>query len=167
MKSITIRDAGLVDLANIQDLAEKTWWPTYSSILSPEQIRFMLEAIYSSEAMEKVIRDGTQQFILLSDEHRNQGFAAYGARKENPSIYKLHKIYILPENQGKGYGRLLIDEVCSRIKAKGFYTLDLNVNRYNPAKAFYEKIGFKVIYEENVPIGPYWMNDYVMRLNLK
>jgi diamine N-acetyltransferase len=41
--------------------------------------------------------------------------------------------------------------------------LDLNVNRHNPAKSFYEKIGFTVLREEDVPIGPYWMNDYVMR----
>jgi ribosomal protein S18 acetylase RimI-like enzyme len=40
----------------------------------------------------------------------------------------------------------------------------LNVNRYNPAKDFYEKLGFKIILEEDIPIGQYWMNDYVMRL---
>jgi len=167
MNSPTIRDAGVADLTIIQNLAEKTWWPTYSAILTPEQIRYMLQTIYSSAAMEKVIRDGSQQFILLSDEHADQGFASYGPRKEDQTIFKLHKLYILPGNQGKGYGRLLIDEVCRRIEARGSSTLDLNVNRYNPAKTFYEKIGFTVIYEEDVPIGPYWMNDYVMRLNLK
>jgi ribosomal protein S18 acetylase RimI-like enzyme len=44
------------------------------------------------------------------------------------------------------------------------HVLDLNVNRNNQAKHFYEKIGFNVIREEDIPIGPYWMNDYVMRI---
>ena len=45
----------------------------------------------------------------------------------------------------------------------GKETLDLNVNRHNKAKNFYEKMGFQVAYEEDIPIGKYWMNDYVMR----
>jgi diamine N-acetyltransferase len=167
MSSPLIRDASLSDLALIQDLAEKIWWPTYSPIITPEQIRFMLDFIYSHEAMEKVMNDGSQKFLLLSDERGAQAFASYGPRKEDPSIYKLHKIYVLPENQGKGYGKRLIDEVCQRIQQKGSHILDLNVNRDNPAKLFYEKVGFKIIYEEDVPIGPYWMNDYVMRLEIE
>lgn len=166
MKNALIRDAGVADIAVIQDLAEKTWWPTYSSIVSVEQNRYMLDVIYSVEALSKVIREGSQNFLILSDEHGDQAFASYGKRKEDSTIYKLHKIYVLPNNQGKGYGKMLIDEVCRRIQTDDSHFLDLNVNRLNSAKTFYEKLGFKVIYEEDVPIGPYWMNDYVMRLDL-
>jgi ribosomal protein S18 acetylase RimI-like enzyme len=42
----------------------------------------------------------------------------------------------------------------------------LNVNRNNEAKEFYKKLGFKIIREEDIPIGQYWMNDYVMRLTI-
>ena len=45
--------------------------------------------------------------------------------------------------------------------------LDLNVNRHNQAQEFYKKLGFKIIREEDVPVGQYFMNDYVMRLNLE
>ena len=44
---------------------------------------------------------------------------------------------------------------------------DLNVNRHNPALAFYERLGFQQHREEDIPIGPYWMNDYVMRKELR
>ena len=37
------------------------------------------------------------------------------------------------------------------------------MNKYNKAKTFYESCGYHVHYEEDIPIGPYWMNDYVMR----
>ena len=127
----------------------------------------MLDYIYSTRMLTEVMTDGSQTFILLADERGPQGFASYGARKDDASIYKLHKLYVLPENHGKGFGRMLIDEVKKRIKTTGISTLDLNVNRHNPAKTFYEKLGFKIVYEEDVPIGPYFMNDFVMRLKFE
>jgi hypothetical protein len=53
--------------------------------------------------------------------------------------------------------------VINKTLEAGKHTLDLNVNRYNKAKSFYEKMGFAVAYEEDIPIGKYWMNDFVMR----
>ncbi len=88
------------------------------------------------------------------------------ARME-PGVFKLHKIYVLPNNQGKGYGKLLIDSVKQQLVSQNTIALDLNVNRYNPAQDFYKKLGFKIIREEDVPIGQYFMNDYVMRLELR
>ena len=157
-------DAGIAEIPAIQDIAERTWWPAYSHIITKEEIRYMLDALYNTETMSESVSNKTQQYILLTDESCPQGFAAYGRRKENPQVAKLYKIYVLPENQGKGYGRLLIEEVKRRITLENIRILDLNVNRYNKAKHFYEKMGFSVIAEEDVPIGPYWMNDFVMRL---
>lgn len=161
---IEITDAEIQDCLTIQQIAEKTWWPTYSAILTPPQIRFMLDTLYGTESLKSVMQDGSQQFLLLTDESGCQAFASYGRRKEDPGAFKLYKIYVLPENQGKGYGVLLIEEIKKRLLNQNIRILDLNVNRYNSAKNFYEKIGFKVICEEDVPIGPYWMNDFVMRL---
>jgi ribosomal protein S18 acetylase RimI-like enzyme len=161
-----IKNVDLNAIPTIQAIAEKTWWPTYSPILEKEQIRYMLDRIYSTEALTKAISSGSQGFILLIDERGPQGFASFGARENDASVYKLHKIYVLPQNHGRGYGKLLVSEVKKRIAEKGAKVLDLNVNRFNSAKSFYEKIGFKVVREEDVPIGPYWMNDYVMRLEL-
>ena len=157
-------DAGKSDVPTIQDIAEKTWWPTYSKIISKEQIRYMLDTIYNSEAINESMSNGSQHYILLNTNSVSQGFASYGRRKEDPTVYKLQKLYVLPENHGLGYGRLLIDEVKRRLIDENIRILDLNVNRYNNAKSFYEKLGFSVIAQEDIPIGPYWMNDFVMRL---
>ena len=61
----------------------------------------------------------------------------------------------------------MIEEVSKRVLDAGKHILELNVQRHNKAKNFYEKMGFSVAYEEDIPIGPYWMNDYVMRKELK
>ena len=164
MNEVIIRDAVLQDIPLIQELAERIWWPTYSSIISKEQIRFMLDLIYSPEALKNVMEEGSQHFLLLRDANGFQGFAAFGGRREDSKVYKLHKLYVDPNTQGKGYGKLLINEIKQRLAELKVNTLDLNVNRYNKAKSFYEKLGFIVLKEEDVAIGPYWMNDFVMRL---
>jgi GNAT superfamily N-acetyltransferase len=164
--SVNIREATIADVSIIRQIAEQTWWPTYSPILSTEQISFMLGLLYSDEKISNQIANGEQSFLILSEDETPVGFAAYSPREETPEIYKLHKLYCLPQTQGKGYGKLLINEVINRVLATGKQTLDLNVNRYNNAKSFYEKMGFAVAYEEDIAIGPYWMNDYVMRKQL-
>ncbi len=45
----------------------------------------------------------------------------------------------------------------------GGTALQLNVNRSNKARFFYEKLGFNVVREEDIDIGNnYFMNDFVM-----
>ena len=153
-------------IPSIVEIAEKTWRATYTAILSPEQLDYMLAAIYGTAALTNVMRNGSQQFLLLKNDHGIQGFISFGARPEDPQVVKIHKLYVLPENHGKGYGTILIEEVKKRMRVKGIAMLDLNVNRYNPAQHFYRKLGFSVLREEDVPIGQFWMNDYVMRLEI-
>ena len=162
----SIRQATLNDVETIRQIADKTWWAAYSPILEKEQINFMLSDIYSVEKITSQLKNNTQTYLLLEEENNPVAFAAYSPREEDPEIYKLHKLYCLPETQGKGYGKILINEVIQKTLDTGKHILDLNVNRYNKAKNFYEKMGFVVAYEEDIAIGPYWMNDYVMRKEL-
>jgi N-acetylglutamate synthase-like GNAT family acetyltransferase len=162
----TIRKATVNDIDTILYIADTTWWATYGAILEREQIEFMLAEIYSEEKIEKQIAGALQTYLLLEEEGTPVAFAAYSPRDENPDIYKLHKLYCLPQTQGKGYGKILINEVANNTAEAGKNVLELNVNRYNQAKSFYEKMGFAVAYEEDIAIGPYWMNDYVMRKEL-
>jgi N-acetylglutamate synthase-like GNAT family acetyltransferase len=162
----TIRKATVNDVDTILQIADTTWWATYGPILEREQIEFMLTEIYSAEKIATQVAQDLQTYLLLEEEGTPVAFAAYSTRDENPDIYKLHKLYCLPQTQGKGYGKILINEVAIKTSEAGINILELNVNRYNQAKSFYEKMGFAVAYEEDIAIGPYWMNDYVMRKEL-
>jgi diamine N-acetyltransferase len=159
-----ISDATEKDIPAIREIADKTWWPTYSHFLSHDQIRYMLDTIYAAETMKKDMDTGSQTFLLLTNESGAKAFASYGRRPEDPTVFKLHKLYVLPATQEKGYGRALIDEVKKRLLKENIHKLDLNVNRFNPARGFYEKAGFRILREEDIPIGKFWMNDYVMRI---
>jgi ribosomal protein S18 acetylase RimI-like enzyme len=73
----------------------------------------------------------------------------------------------LPKQQGKSFGKILLNEVISYCRAKGGKSIILNVNRHNKARFFYEKCSFRIIKEVDISIGDdYFMNDYVMELNL-
>jgi hypothetical protein len=47
------------------------------------------------------------------------------------------------------------------------FKLILNVNRYNKAFTFYQKLGMEIAEEIDLEIGNgYYMNDYIMSLDL-
>jgi GNAT superfamily N-acetyltransferase len=162
----SIKEATVADTDAIIRIATETYWSVYGPILTEEQIIYMLGTIYSVETISGQIENNVQSFLLLLEDEEPVAFAAYSPRAEDPEVYKLHKLYCLPKTQGKGYGKVLLNAVADKVKAAGKHILDLNVNRYNNAKTFYEKMGFKAIYEEDIPVGDYFMNDFVMRKEL-
>ncbi len=162
---VTIKKAAECDIPTIRNLAERSWWPTYSAILSERQIRFMLDTLYSEKRLTEGFRTN-EVFLLMHDKNGYTGFVSYQPWKEE-AAWKINKLYVLPECHGLGYGRKLVEEVIRAARDEGITTLVLNVNKFNPAFNFYKKLGFTVLREEDIPIGQYWMNDYVMILPLK
>ncbi|CAL1517016.1 GNAT family N-acetyltransferase [Chitinophaga sp. MM2321] len=161
-----IKSTTVADIPVIQDLTEKIWRPTYQSILTPEQVDYMINQMYSTEALTKQITEQGHRFIILQDDKKPIGFASYSAT-DTPGVYKLHKIYLHPSYQGKGVGRFLLDTVARQTKALGAQILELDVNRLNKARYFYEKQGFSVYGEKNTDIGNgFLMEDFVMRKQL-
>jgi GNAT superfamily N-acetyltransferase len=161
----TIREATITDATTIHQLAHEIWPPTYSPILAQHQIDYMLADRYSVDTLSGQIKDNTQTYLLLFEDEKPVAFAAYSP-DDDPEVYRLHKLYLLPSTQGKGYGKALLQAVVDNVLAAGVTKLDLNVHRQNPAKSFYDRMGFKVLYEDDIPFGPYFLNDYIMRKEL-
>lgn len=153
-------------LSIVRELAYVIWPSTYGNILSNAQLDYMLATFYSIANLEKQMNNG-QVFELLFEDTNAIGFVAYelSCNFENLSqpLTKLHKIYLLPETQGKGFGKFMIDEIVKIAKSNNQKGIFLNVNKYNKAKIFYEKLGFVISKEEVIDIGnDYVMDDYVM-----
>ena len=164
MPSFSTKLASTADIPTIIAIQEKTWEPTYGDILTKEQIDFMFEKIYSSESLLRQFTVEQHSFLILLNNGEPEGFASVSA--DGPEKFKLQKIYVLPFTQGTGAGKFLLVETENFVKSAGGKKLLLNVNRYNKAKGFYEKMGFVVTGEEDIPIGPYWMNDYILEKEL-
>jgi len=163
-----IKAAALNDLPVIHDLAYAIWPNAYGDILSPGQLKYMLDKIYSLSSLQNQLLNLHHNFIIVLDNDIPVGFASFSPKEENSSIFHLHKIYVLPNQQGNGTGKMLLEQVINSIKGMDATALMLNVNRYNKARYFYEKHGFTILEEVDIAIGEgYFMNDYIMELNLK
>jgi GNAT superfamily N-acetyltransferase len=159
---LSIRPGDLDDINTIGFLAQQIWPETYGEILSAGQLQYMLNLFYSPASLRRQMLDDKHQFLILEQGEEPIGFAAWSGTAE-PGVFKLHKLYVLPGRQGKGLGRGMLQFIYESIRRQGAKTLRLNVNRWNNARQFYERMGFAVVREEDVPIGRgYFMNDYVM-----
>ena len=160
---ISIRSATFSDLAVVHDLAHQIWPHAYGDILSHGQLKYMLEEIYSMSSLQNQLTALQHNFILVLKDNIPVGFASFSPKEKNSTAYRLHKIYVLPEQQGTGTGKFLLAYVINSIKSLGGTSLELNINRYNKARFFYEKQGFTITGMEDIDIGRgYFMNDYVM-----
>ncbi len=160
-----IRKATVADIPLIRELTYRIWPQTYASILTQEQIDYMLEMMYSKESLEKQMTIEGCQFIIVYEENKPCGFASYN--EEEPQRWKLNKIYILQDQQGKGTGKYVINYILEEIKKHNAVSLFLQVNQHNSAKAFYERLGFIETDFINLDIGRgFFMNDYIMEKKL-
>ena len=166
---LSIQVAGIPDIPMIRQLAFAIWPHTYSHIISKEQIAYMLDMMYSSDSLQKQMNEDDCTFIIVLDNQEPIAFASYAPHAAgdatSKTIWKLHKIYILPSKQGKGTGRYIIHYIANDITKKGATALQLQVNRNNKAKDFYNKIGFRIIKTADFDIGNgFFMQDHVMEL---
>jgi GNAT superfamily N-acetyltransferase len=163
---ISVEKVTSAELPIIQKLASTIWNIVYPSIISREQIDYMLDMMYSDSALAKQT-SLQHQFLLIKENGQPLGFASYSPKDAgNASVFRLHKLYVLPDQHGKGLGKQLLAYIKNEITPLGAQVLELNVNKKNPAVGFYQKMGFKVEREMILDIGNgYVMDDYVMSLH--
>ena len=163
MSSTEVFWATANDVATIRRLAVDSWWPAYGSYLPHGQINLMLENQYAEAVLKRQLDEG-HGFLLAYRRGLPVGFAGLREMVEDGmSAIRIEKLYILPDEQGKGIGRALLATVDEYARKRCASYLELNVNRNNPAKGFYEKLGFLVVREVDIPYHGYVLNDYVMR----
>ncbi|MDG4945003.1 GNAT family N-acetyltransferase [Weeksellaceae bacterium KMM 9713] len=150
-------------LNSIKALAEEIWPSTYSPILSNGQISYMMDLMYSERALQQQLENGVLFYLVLFND-KEVGYTAVEPNYKDGDQLYIHKLYILPQLQGIGLGKSVIESIAEIAKKKKLSCISLNVNRYNKALYFYEKLGFKIEKEEDIDIGNnYYMNDYVMQ----
>ena len=154
------------ELIIVRELAFSTWPDTFKEILSNEQIKYMLEWMYNLKTLREQVKSG-HQFYVYEDNSIPKGFIGIELNSPQKNQLKIQKLYVLPELQGDGIGKKLIEKAIQVANQNGICEILLNVNRFNKAVGFYKHIGFTVSYEENIDIGNgYLMEDYVMSLKL-
>ncbi|NNT71805.1 GNAT family N-acetyltransferase [Flavobacterium sp. IMCC34852] len=151
------------NFTDIIAIAQEVWPKTYGAILGQAQLDYMMDMMYSVASLQKQANEKQHHFILAKENEMSVGFASYEFDCNGTHKTKIHKIYILSTQQGKGIGRFLLDYIANEAQKHNNIALFLNVNKYNPAQHFYKKLGFDITKEEVIDIGQgYVMDDYVM-----
>ena len=162
MNNLSIKLASIEDIPAIVKIAYDTWFVTYQDVISQAQIEYMFGEMYTPESIYKQMDFYKHAFLILYQADMPIGFSSYGKLEEPINTFKLHKLYLLPSQQNKGFGRILLNEVEKKAADLAANHLQLNVNRKNPALSFYEKLGYEIIETVDIPFAEFWLNDYVL-----
>ena len=162
-----IRKASVDEVPVIRAMAQVAFPDTYKEILSPEQIDYMMEWMYSEESLRRQMMEEGHIYYVAYREGR--AVAYLSIQPEGEHVFHLQKLYVLPDYQGMHLGKQLFNQAIKAIKElhPAPCQMRLNVNRNNKALAFYEKMGMTKVDEGDFPIGNgYYMNDYIMGLDV-
>ena len=148
------------DLRAIAELADIIWHEHFPSILSDEQINYMVEKFQSYSALKNAVEhDGYKDYMAYHDGE----FCAYlGFRDEGGGTVFISKVYVRADKRHLGIATALLEKLRADYPdAKKWY---LTVNRKNSGSvAVYEKRGFKTVREQCADIGGgFVMDDYIM-----
>lgn len=157
--NLTIKQANSGDIDLIYSLADKIWRVHYPSIITMEQIDYMLNKMYSKDALLQQMSEG-QHFLLAYNNDIPVGYISYSIKDKGE--YFLHKFYVDTNRHRAGIGSAFFNQFFS-----GFNDLEsirLTVNRKNfKAINFYFKQGFVIEEVKDFDIGNnYEMNDFIM-----
>lgn len=162
------RHASIADIRIIRAIAHTAWPVAYGSILSPAQLAYMLELMYSEAALREQMTVKGHRFIIAEDKGQPVGFAGFEHGYMGQHRTRLHKLYVLPGTKGTGVGAQLLSAVERAARDARDGQVELNVNRFNPSKDWYLRRGFVIERDEVLGIGQgYVMDDHVMVKELR
>lgn len=150
---------------SLHEMASLIWHQHYPGIITVGQIDYMLELMYSEKRMGEDAASG-YHFDWLAVDDKRIGFMAY---KISEDRLFLSKLYVLPDEHGKGWGKMALGRLFSIGKEQDLTDIWLYVNKKNTkAIRAYDRFGFVVIDEIVNDIGQnYVMDDFIMSCKLK
>ncbi len=162
--SLHFTKATLQNVDAIAALAREIWYEHYPSIISNEQIEYMLQLMYAPSKLTEQMQRG----CVFTMAYSNNDFIGYIATEieHNTNLF-IHKFYIHKSARSSGVGEQLLNYTLANNPATT--AVDLVVNRKNYKSInFYFKQGFTIIdaFDNNIG-GGYYMNDFKMRLKIK
>ena len=159
-------------IPEIQGMADVVFRQTYADILSPEQMEYMMDWMYSTDSLREQVGGKGKYFFIAEADSIPAGYVSFEFEKELPdgrNLYHLQKLYVMPGYQHSGLGKALVEFVrdfLSELEPTGC-RVELNVNRNNSAVGFYEHLGMVRDRAGDFPIGNgYYMNDYIYALDI-
>ncbi len=141
----SIRPAEESDIPLIREMATESFVQTYKDIVSPEQMEYMMDMMYSLPNLAQQFAEGHIFYLMYDNLAQAVGYGSI--EPHGDMTYHLQKLYLMPNVHGKGYGAILFGHLLCEIKrlcGGEPCRVELNVHRENIATGFYYRQGMKI-----------------------
>ncbi|HHT18301.1 MAG: GNAT family N-acetyltransferase [Euryarchaeota archaeon] len=133
-----IRRATLSDVNQIANVIMRAWKEGYSGIIDPEYIKTMETDKYVSIFKDNI--SNQKEIIFVYDEKGVKGFIS-GKELKGKCDCEVVGLYVDPENQGKGMGKLLFKKMEEEFLKRGKSRLIVWTLHKASNNGFYLKMG--------------------------
>ena len=147
-KEHMIRPFGNADLGSLHRMICDTIDASYSGVYPVRAVQFFKEYHSQKRIME---RSQVGEVLIIE---RGDSIMATGALVGNEIL----GVFVKPDKQDQGYGKMIMSELESRAKAKGLSEVVLSVSL--PSRKFYENLEYEVLAECSLDVGEGQRLDY-------
>ncbi len=172
MESIEIKKVTPVDLNQLQQIGKQTFFETFSSGNTEENMTKYLEEGFSIPKLTAEINDKNTEFYFASLGSEVIGYLKlnFGSTQteiKDDKAVEIERIYVLKEYHGKSVGQLLYQKAMEIAKQINADYVWLGVWEENPrAISFYKKNGFVEFDKHIFKLGDDEQTDIMMKLKL-
>ena len=136
-----IRKAETGDEKNIASVIISTWKDAYQGIV-PDDFLMSLNTEKHEQLFKEQIKEQKETIIILeNDDKRIVGMVLGGKDRSGAFDCEIVAIYVLPEYQKQGYGKLLFKHIIEEHKKHSYKSMIIWTFEKNKDQRFYEKLG--------------------------
>lgn len=160
MEKFEIIKVNSSDIKELAAIADEIWHQHFPSILTNEQIDYMVEMFQSEKALNEQIKNGYEYYFMNVD-GKNQGY--FGIQPQSDGTLFLSKLYLRASQRKKGFARKAFEFMKNLCNQRNYTSIWLTVNKQNSDTiAVYDRFGMKIIRNQVSDIGNgFVMDDYV------
>ncbi len=168
-----IRQATVADAAVLAELGAKTFYDTFHTFQTEEDMSKYLSFTYTPEKVKANLEKPDVFYYLAEDNNTAVGYAKLlldvpVEQMKGDRVIEMEKIYVLKDYLGKGVGKKLMQQCIVAAVQEKFDWMYLGVWQHNTtAIEFYKQFGWEIFDTRKFQLGDNIEDDYVMRLKLK
>ena len=172
MSNIEIKNIGITELKQLQEIGRQTFSETFSVGNTEENMKNYLEEGFSDEKLSQELNDPNTAFYFAKQDddvigYLKLNFGASQTELKDESALEIERIYVLKDFHGKSVGQVLYNKAIDIAKEKKTKYVWLGVWEENPrAIRFYKKNGFVEFDKHIFKLGDDEQTDIMMKLIL-
>lgn len=168
--NIAIRKITSRDVTELQNISKQTFFETFASDNSEENMKDYLENTFSVENLTAELNDTNSEFYFAELDGSSIGYlkvneGASQTELKDKNALEIERIYVFKAYHGKKVGQILYDKAIELAKERKVKYLWLGVWEKNArAIRFYEKNGFITFDKHIFKLGNDSQTDIMMKL---